>query len=156
MNQVRVRFPVRAQARVAGLIPSVGRARGSRSMILIIDVSLSPSPFLSEISKNLFKKYIYPQVRIKEKIHLVCLFLADGQLPHTCSSLVPGQVGGLTRTHLSSLYGKPPRAGRPCIAPVAGSICGRDSHDLCGGGVGCAEQSLCLQAPGGLTSPPAG
>nr|KAF6290903.1 hypothetical protein mMyoMyo1_009298 [Myotis myotis] len=42
MNQeVTVRFLVRAHAQFVSSIPSVGHAGGSRSMILIIDVSLS-------------------------------------------------------------------------------------------------------------------
>lgn len=48
-----LRFPVRAQARAMGSIPSRGRAGGSRSMLMF----LSLAPFLSlKSTKAYFKK----------------------------------------------------------------------------------------------------
>nr|KAF6272745.1 hypothetical protein mPipKuh1_010715 [Pipistrellus kuhlii] len=54
-KRILMSFPVRAHAQVAGSIPSEVCARGSKSMILIVGVSISPFSFpLRNQSKNMY------------------------------------------------------------------------------------------------------
>ena len=55
-QEVMVQFPDRTHAWVVGSIHSRGHADGSLSMIIIINVSISPSSFFSEMNKNNFFK----------------------------------------------------------------------------------------------------
>lgn len=56
-QEAMAQFLVRAHAWIVDSVPSRGCAGGSQPMILsiIIGVSISLSPFVSEINKNMFK-----------------------------------------------------------------------------------------------------